>query len=162
MDCELRLSFKVPENHILTLSSVVITSIVRLQLLFKVDFETFAYNWSMENSVLWTIIENNCGVISVCLPSLRPLTKIMPWSTMSQPFSKSYSGSARSRSGTHGGPAMFGNPPHQGYWSEIRSTNDATPKTSGIRMETKVDVESIELSGTRNSSQDQLAGSAMR
>ncbi|KAI8674234.1 hypothetical protein NCS55_00746300 [Fusarium keratoplasticum] len=137
---------------------VVITSIIRLELITKVNFATFAVNWTMDNSVLWTIVENCCGVISVCLPSLRPIIKLVPWKAFQHAFTRSYGASGdsktRTRTATHG----FDRSRQRSQWSEIRSTSAGPSDAYGIRKDTHVEVVSIEMGSASNSSQVQLAG----
>ncbi|KAF4418457.1 hypothetical protein F53441_14478 [Fusarium austroafricanum] len=134
-------------------------SIIRLRLLLFIDFATFAINWPMDDSVVWTIVENCCGVISICLPSLRPVIKLLPFEFIQQAFVRSH-GSRGSHTRTRTSNIGFYQSTHQSHWTEILSTTTGGPTTpSGIRKETRLDVESIEMQPTtRNSSQDRLAG----
>lgn len=146
---------------LLTLESVVITSIIRLKLILDVNFATFAVNWSTDDSVLWTIVENCCGIIGICLPSMRPIVKLMPWRVIQSAFSRSYSGSQGTRSrGNTGGSNIFNkNSRHRAPWSEIGSTNGGPVESSGIRKETHFDVVSIEMNPPlKSSSQTRIVG----
>lgn len=134
---------------------------MRLRLLLEVEFESFPYNWSMEDSVVWTIVENCCGVISICLPTLRPIMRVMPWKSIQNAFTRSYGATGASRSGTNMGNSAFNHPSRQGYWSEIRSTNDGSVGPSGIQKDTQVDVVSIEMHPTRDSSPGRFGGSTV-
>ncbi|KAH7066512.1 hypothetical protein FB567DRAFT_634945 [Paraphoma chrysanthemicola] len=58
---------------------VLIASIIRLRLLLLLDIQGFYANWAVENAVFWSLVENCMGVICVCLPSLRPVIKLIPW-----------------------------------------------------------------------------------
>ncbi|RYP52961.1 hypothetical protein DL768_001955 [Monosporascus sp. mg162] len=115
--------------------------------------------WPMDDSVVWTVVENCCGVISICLPSLRPILKLLPWETIQQAFVRSYGTNKESGIGTRMGNGVSNRSLHQAYWSEIESTNCVVAShPSGIRKETRVDVDSIEMQPTGNSSSEQLAG----
>ncbi|KAH7355644.1 hypothetical protein BKA66DRAFT_613435 [Pyrenochaeta sp. MPI-SDFR-AT-0127] len=72
---------------------VLIASIIRLRLLFLLDLKGFYANWSVEDSVFWSMIENCMGVICICLPSLRPVIKLLPWSSrLGMSLSSSHTG----------------------------------------------------------------------
>ncbi|KAH7339242.1 hypothetical protein BKA66DRAFT_581799 [Pyrenochaeta sp. MPI-SDFR-AT-0127] len=58
---------------------VLIVSAIRLRLLLLLDIRGFYANWAVENSVFWTGIESCMSIICVCLPSLRPVVKLLPW-----------------------------------------------------------------------------------
>ncbi|KAF5964750.1 integral membrane protein [Fusarium coicis] len=142
---------------------VVITSIVRLQLITKVDFATFAVNWPVENSVIWTIVENCCGVVSVCLPSLRPIIRFIPWKAFQNAFTRSYGAShdskSRSKPTVRTGPNLFDRSGQRSQWSQIESSNEAqSERQTGIRKRTDIEINSIEMGSLSNSSQVRLAG----
>ncbi|KAJ4265375.1 hypothetical protein NW762_004663 [Fusarium torreyae] len=141
---------------------VVITSIIRLKLITEVSFATFAVNWTVDNSVVWTIVENCCGVISVCLPSLRPIIKLVPWKAFQHAFTRSYGAShdskSRSKTRTRTGTNFFDPSRQRSQWSQIRSTNAGPSDEQGIQKHTQIEVSSIEMNPTSNSSQVQLAG----
>ncbi|KAJ3544880.1 hypothetical protein NM208_g2811 [Fusarium decemcellulare] len=140
---------------------VVITSIVRLKLITQVNFATFAVNWSMDDSVVWTIVENCCGVISVCLPSLRPIVKFLPWRFIQDAFTRSYGTGKDSKNRSRTTNSMFNRSLYQSQWSEITSTRgDLAEPSRGIKKDTRFDVVSIEMNSKINSSRDQLAGSS--
>ncbi|KAH7111105.1 hypothetical protein B0J11DRAFT_619959 [Dendryphion nanum] len=87
-------------------SFVLIASVIRLRLLLLLDLRGFLANWSVENSVLWSAIENCMSVICVCLPSLRPIIKLFPRASFlrkfldSSHFSRSSSRGSRLEHGT--------------------------------------------------------------
>ncbi|EWZ27892.1 hypothetical protein FOZG_18405 [Fusarium oxysporum Fo47] len=142
---------------------VVITSIVRLELITKVDFGTFAVNWTVDNSVLWTIVENCCGVISVCLPSLRPIIRFIPWKAFQNAFTRSYGASHESKSQSkptaRAGTNLFERSRQRSQWSQIKSTNEGQSEGhAGIRKHTEIEISSIEMASLSNSSQVRLAG----
>ncbi|KAF2021846.1 hypothetical protein BU24DRAFT_457773 [Aaosphaeria arxii CBS 175.79] len=60
---------------------VLIASAIRLRLLLRIDMRSFYANWAVENSVLWSAIENCMAVVCVCLPSLRPIVRLLPCPT---------------------------------------------------------------------------------
>lgn len=60
------------------LISVLVASAIRLRLLLLLDLQGFFANWAVENSVLWSAIENCMGVVCICLPSLRPVVNLLP------------------------------------------------------------------------------------
>ncbi|PLB54028.1 hypothetical protein P170DRAFT_469499 [Aspergillus steynii IBT 23096] len=65
---------KVSLSFIFLLGSfVVICSCVRLYEQFKVDEPDFT--WEMNGTVIWTSLEVSLGVISACLPTMRPLLR---------------------------------------------------------------------------------------
>ncbi|KAF4339026.1 integral membrane protein [Fusarium beomiforme] len=142
---------------------VVITSVVRLELITKVNFATFAVNWSVDNSVVWTLVENCCGVISVCLPSLRPIIRFIPWKAFQNSFTRSYGASRESKSQSKPATRMdanpFGRSRQRSQWSQIESTNEGQPEGQvGIRKHTEIEISSIEMASFSNSSQVRLAG----
>jgi hypothetical protein len=144
-------------------ASVVITSIVRLELITKVDFGTFAVNWTVDNSVLWTIVENCCGVISVCLPSLRPIIRFIPWKAFQNAFTRSYGASHESKSQSkptaRTSTNLFERSRQRSQWSQIESTNEGQSEGhAGIRKHTEIEISSIEMASLSNSSQVRLAG----
>lgn len=60
------------------LISVLVATAIRLPLILAMDLRGFAANSSVENSVLWSALECCVGVICVCLPSLRPVVRLLP------------------------------------------------------------------------------------
>ncbi|KAA8647714.1 uncharacterized protein ATNIH1004_006411 [Aspergillus tanneri] len=67
-------SQKISLSFIFLLGSfVVICSCVRLSEQFKVDDPDFT--WAMNGTVIWTSLEVSFGIISACLPTMRPLLK---------------------------------------------------------------------------------------
>ncbi|KAI9036027.1 uncharacterized protein KD926_002506 [Aspergillus affinis] len=65
---------KVSLSFIFLLGSfVVICSCVRLYEQFRVDEPDFT--WAMNGTVIWTSLEVSLGVISACLPTMRPLLR---------------------------------------------------------------------------------------
>ncbi|PWY84796.1 hypothetical protein BO70DRAFT_361195 [Aspergillus heteromorphus CBS 117.55] len=52
---------------------VVVCSCIRLSTQFKVDDPDFT--WAMNGTVIWTSLEVSFGVISACLPTMRPLVR---------------------------------------------------------------------------------------
>ncbi|CAI6077579.1 unnamed protein product [Clonostachys chloroleuca] len=137
---------------------VVITSIVRLRLLILVDFITFPINWTMDDSVVWTIVENCCGVVSVCLASLRPIIKLLPWANIQSAFGRSSGRSNGSNSATRTKTSVFSRARHPSQWSQIDSSHEGMSQSLEARKHTTADVVSIEMQPTENSSQHELAG----
>ncbi|KAF2010837.1 hypothetical protein BU24DRAFT_46890 [Aaosphaeria arxii CBS 175.79] len=62
---------------------VLIASALRLPFVLRLDPNKFAANWSVDDSVLWSAIENCMGVVCVCLPSLRPVVRLFPCASSS-------------------------------------------------------------------------------
>ncbi|KAF1963362.1 hypothetical protein CC80DRAFT_460019 [Byssothecium circinans] len=60
---------------------VLVASAIRLRLLLLLDLQGFYANWSVENSVLWSAMENCMGVVCACLPSLKPIVGFLPWAS---------------------------------------------------------------------------------
>ncbi|KAI5858040.1 hypothetical protein BZA05DRAFT_470865 [Tricharina praecox] len=56
-------------------SFVVFASIYRFITIF--DFETSDTSWTLAKAVIWCLVECSAGVISACLPTLRPLIKLV-------------------------------------------------------------------------------------
>ncbi|RAK76914.1 uncharacterized protein BO72DRAFT_496822 [Aspergillus fijiensis CBS 313.89] len=52
---------------------VVVCSCIRLSTQFKVDDPDFT--WAMNGTVIWTSLEVSFGVISACLPTMRPIVR---------------------------------------------------------------------------------------
>ncbi|KAF5020650.1 hypothetical protein F66182_7327 [Fusarium sp. NRRL 66182] len=142
---------------------VVIMSIIRVKLITEIDFATFVVNWALDNSVLWTIVETCCGVVGVCFPSLRPIMKLVPWRAFRNAFTRSYGAShdskSKSRTGTRSRATFFDPARQRSQWSQIRSTNTEPSEEHGIRKHTRIEVSSIEMILSNNSSQAQLADS---
>ncbi|KAH7119990.1 hypothetical protein B0J11DRAFT_582477 [Dendryphion nanum] len=67
-------------------SFVLIASVIRLRLLLLLDVRGFYANWSVENAVFLSAIENCMSVICVCLPSLRPIVKLFPQASLVRKF----------------------------------------------------------------------------
>ncbi|KAH7382070.1 hypothetical protein BKA64DRAFT_684859 [Cadophora sp. MPI-SDFR-AT-0126] len=57
---------------------VLIASVIRLRLLLLLDIRGFPAKWAVEDTVLWSAVENCMGVVCVCLPSLRPIVRLLP------------------------------------------------------------------------------------
>jgi hypothetical protein len=47
-------------------------------MLLVIDLGGFLANSSVENSVLWSAMECCIGVVCVCLPSLKPVVRLLP------------------------------------------------------------------------------------
>ncbi|CVL06459.1 uncharacterized protein FPRN_05236 [Fusarium proliferatum] len=141
---------------------VVITSIVRLELITTVNFATFAVNFSHVNAVVWTMVENCCGVISVCLPSLRPIIRFIPWKAFQNAFIRSSQDSkSQSKQSARMDANIFGRSRQRSQWSQIESTNEGRSVAQpGITKQTEIEVNSIEMGSLSNSSQVRLAGVA--
>ncbi|KAF1977477.1 hypothetical protein BU23DRAFT_453079 [Bimuria novae-zelandiae CBS 107.79] len=60
---------------------VLVASAIRLRLLLLLDLQGFLANWSVENTVLWSAMENCIGIVCICLPSLRPVVNLLPWAS---------------------------------------------------------------------------------
>ncbi|RBA14908.1 hypothetical protein FPRO05_13124 [Fusarium proliferatum] len=141
---------------------VVITSIVRLELITTVNFATFTVNFSHVNAVVWTMVENCCGVISVCLPSLRPIIRFIPWKAFQNAFIRSSQDSkSQSKQSARMDANIFGRSRQRSQWSQIESTNEGRSVAQpGITKQTEIEVNSIEMGSLSNSSQVRLAGAA--
>lgn len=55
--------------------SVVFTSIYRFTTLFK--FHPADITWTLAESCTWCLIESSSGIISACMPTLRPLVAMI-------------------------------------------------------------------------------------
>lgn len=139
-------------NH---MHSVVVASIVRLRCLLLVDFKTFPINWAMDNSVLWTAVENCTGVVCVCLPSLRPIVNlVLPLGVVRKAFKTSGSSNTRRTWPEETGDQAkgifrgYGPSTQRSQWSEINSQegpDKALVQPGRIQKETQIDVVSIEM-----------------
>lgn len=149
----------MPANFV---TSVVITSIVRLELITTVNFATFTVNFSHVNAVVWTMVENCCGVTSVCLPSLRPIIRFIPWKAFQNAFIRSSQDSkSQSKQSARMDANIFGRSRQRSQWSQIESTNEGRSVAQpGITKQTEIEVNSIEMGSLSNSSQVRLAGAA--
>ncbi|KAI0127865.1 hypothetical protein BJ170DRAFT_694612 [Xylariales sp. AK1849] len=130
---------------------VIVASIVRLRFLLLVDFDTFPVNWMMDDSVIWTAVENCCGVICVCLPSLRPILHLLPWQSVRQAFQRNTSSINPWNKGsadTCRSKPIFRRS-HQRSWSEIDSSGENSLEAGVIRKETEIDI-SVEMRRPRN------------
>ncbi|EXM12239.1 hypothetical protein FOTG_19260 [Fusarium oxysporum f. sp. vasinfectum 25433] len=112
----------------------------------------------MDDSVVWTIVENCCGAISVCLASLRPVIKLLPWQNIQSVFGQSSGRSKDSNNVTRTKTRVFSRARHPLQWSQIESSHDGVLQTLGAGKDTTADVVSIELHPMENSSQDEHAG----
>jgi hypothetical protein len=52
---------------------VTIGSIMRFETLFHLDTGSFDVAWNFAPTALWSAVEMNLGVVSACLPCLRPI-----------------------------------------------------------------------------------------
>ncbi|KAL0939750.1 uncharacterized protein CTRU02_206360 [Colletotrichum truncatum] len=60
---------------------VLIASALRLRFLLLLDLRGFNANWAVENACFWSAVEGCMGVVCICLPSLRPILRLLPFSS---------------------------------------------------------------------------------
>ncbi|KAH8433335.1 uncharacterized protein LDX57_010970 [Aspergillus melleus] len=98
-------------------SFVVFASIYRFVTLFR--FQPSDMSWTLSETNAWCVIEVGSGIISACLPTLRPLLKLV-----SDRFNTSHASRSRSQ-GRTGNSAFESRPPRSGrrYWPEESTTH---------------------------------------
>ncbi|KAJ5419970.1 hypothetical protein N7465_002489 [Penicillium sp. CMV-2018d] len=75
--------FVYPFLHVVTgLWHVIFTSVYRFTTLF--EFNPTDIAWTLGKSCTWCIVESSTGIISACMPTLRPLFLILPSKFSSQ------------------------------------------------------------------------------
>lgn len=76
MDCEFQLIFwKATQkaDKFSHFSSIVAVSVILLVVCYKLDNTSADITWTISPIVLWAGTEINLGVVTACLPSLRPI-----------------------------------------------------------------------------------------
>ncbi|RDW56693.1 hypothetical protein BP6252_14045 [Coleophoma cylindrospora] len=66
---------RTTRSHPLTVSSICIISIIRMQSMATLNFNDITYD--MINPVFWTVTEPSLAIINACLPVMRHLMKIV-------------------------------------------------------------------------------------
>ncbi|KAM5344384.1 hypothetical protein ACJ41O_012921 [Fusarium nematophilum] len=141
---------------------VVIASIVRLHLLVRADFAAFPVNWTVDDVVVWTMVENCCGIISVCLASLRPIIMLLPWDSIQMALGRSSGRSKCSKSEDRVKSGLFRRSRPPSEWNEIDSSNERPLNAAGIKADDQDNSVSIEMQPEENASEDELARSFSR
>ncbi|KAH7065625.1 hypothetical protein B0J12DRAFT_561216 [Macrophomina phaseolina] len=150
---------------------VLIASIFRLYLLLKLDLKSFYVNWTVQDCVVLSAIENCLGVVCICLPSLRPIVMLLPCSSLLTRVSGSYPASTpndvsnpsrrlASRLGRRGIRRREDQPDEfelldgagGGCWVETglraEERSDITTEVEGIAVETRIHVSSSNVKGS--------------
>lgn len=62
--------------QVISLWSICVVTALRIVYLVKLDYSDFSYSGGLFS--IWSIVENNLGIVNACLPVMRPLLRKIP------------------------------------------------------------------------------------